>query len=93
MAQLELVRSVTVMRQHTKMIVRFVFRLSFGLLALITGWALISWVCYNEFIHRLPGYTGAHWWEPFGIAPAMIGTGIYWLRTLRTPPEIEPRKT
>jgi hypothetical protein len=35
-------------------------------------------------IHRFPQYTGTHWWEPFGIAPAMIGVGIYWLRTLRS---------
>ena len=81
------------MRKRAKTIVLFVFRLSFGLLALLMGCALISWVCYNEFIHRLPQYTGTHWWEPFGIAPAMIGIGIYWLRTLRVPSEIEPEKT
>jgi hypothetical protein len=56
------------------------FRLIFGLLAVLLGSALILWVCYNEFIHRLPGYTETHWWEPFGIGPAMIVTGVYWLR-------------
>ena len=59
------------------------FRLTFGLLALIMGFGLILWICYNEFIHRFPQYTGTHWWEPFGIGPAMIAIGIYWLRTMR----------
>ena len=62
---------------------RFLLRLTFGLLASLIGAAIIVWICYNEFIERLPQYTGTHWWEPFGIAPAMIGIGVYWLRGLR----------
>ena len=64
--------------------VRFVFRLTVGILALLIGSAIIVWICYNQFIHRLPQYHGFHWWEPLGIAPAMLGVGVYWLRGLRT---------
>ena len=64
-------------------ILRFVFRLTLGLLAIIMGSAVLLWICYNELIHRFRQYTGTHWWEPFGIAPAMIAVGVYWLRTLR----------
>jgi len=38
--------------------------------------------CYNEFVERLPQYSGFHWWEPFGIGPVLITTGWYWLRSL-----------
>jgi hypothetical protein len=59
-----------------------VFRFIFGVLAIIAGVAIIMWVCYNEFVERLPQYKGFHWWEPFGIAPALVSTGWYWLRGL-----------
>ena len=75
------------------MFARIAFRLTFGLVAVTMGSALILWVLYNEFIHRFPQYTGTHWWEPFGIGPAMIATGVYWLRTLRKPSENERTET
>ena len=62
---------------------RFIFRLTFGILAVVIGSAVIYWTCYNQFIKRLPQYQGFHWWEPLGIGPAMIGVGIYWLRGVK----------
>jgi hypothetical protein len=59
------------------------FHLTFGVMAILIGTAIIMWICYNEFVHRLPQYTGTHWWEPFGVAPGMIGVGIFWLRRVR----------
>jgi hypothetical protein len=50
-----------------------------GVLAIVIGLAIIAWIGYNEFVERLPQYTGFHWWEPFGIAPVLISTGWYWL--------------
>jgi hypothetical protein len=61
----------------------FAFRLVFGLLAVLIGISIIAWVCYNEFIARQSEYPGTSWWQPFGIAPLMIGIGVYWLRGLR----------
>ncbi len=58
-------------------------RLLFGLLAVFIGVAIIGWVCYNEFIAPQPEYPGTRWWQPLGIAPVMLGVGIYWLRGLR----------
>ena len=55
----------------------------FGVLAIVIGLAIIAWIGYNEFVERLPQYTGFHWWEPFGIAPLLVSTGWYWLRGLR----------
>ena len=52
----------------------------FGVLAIAIGLAIIAWIGYNEFVERLPQYTGFHWWEPFGMAP---GPGQHWLRSLR----------
>jgi hypothetical protein len=49
------------------MIARYIFRLTFGVLAVFLGLAIIAWVCYNEFIERLPQYGGFHWWEPFDL--------------------------
>ena len=54
-----------------------------GVLAIVIGLAIIAWIVYNEFVERLPQYTGFHWWEPFGMAPVLISTGWYWLRGLR----------
>ena len=54
-----------------------------GVLAIVIGLAIIAWIGYNEFVERLPQYTGFHWWEPFGIAPLLVSTGWYWLRGLR----------
>jgi len=50
-----------------------------GVLAIVIGLAIIAWIGYNEFVERLPQYTGFHWWEPFGIAPVLISTDWYWL--------------
>jgi hypothetical protein len=55
-----------------------------GVFAIAIGLAIIAWIGYNEFVERLPQYTGFHWWEPFGMAPVLVGTGWYWLRTLRS---------
>jgi hypothetical protein len=76
-----------------KTVSRVAFRLAFGVLAVVMGSVIIGWVLWNELIHHFPQYTGTHWWEPFGIGPAMIATGIYWLRTLRQPSDKERTKT
>ena len=60
-----------------------VLRRTLGVLAIVIGLAIIAWIGYNEFVERLPQYTGFHWWEPFGMAPVLISTGWYWLRGLR----------
>jgi hypothetical protein len=73
------------MKLHVRAIVRTAFRLTLGVLAILFGATIILWVCYNELVHRLPQYTGTHWWAPLGIGPVMIGTGVYWLRSLRSP--------
>ena len=64
------------------MVARYIVRLTFGVLAVILGVAIIAWVCYNEFVERLPQDDGFRWWEPFGIAPALVTTGWIWLRSL-----------
>jgi len=53
----------------------------FGVLAIVIGLAIIVWIGYSEFVECLPQYTGFHWWEPLGMAPLLISTGWYWLRT------------
>ena len=62
----------------------------FSLLALLIGCSIILWVLYNEFIHRLPEYQRPPLIGPFGIAPSMIGIGLYWgrqvIRQLRAHP-------
>jgi hypothetical protein len=73
------------MLRYLRVATRTPFRLVFGLLAIVLGCSLIVWIICNEFIHRFPEYTGTRWWEPFGIAPTVIGVGIYWLRTLHSP--------
>jgi hypothetical protein len=60
-----------------RLIVRFVS----GMLAIFSGVAIIGWICYNEFVERLPQYTGFQWWEPFGVGPVLISIGWYWIRT------------
>jgi len=57
------------------MVARYIFRLTFGVLAVLLGLAIIGWVCYNEFVERLPQYGGFRWWELFGIGPALVTTG------------------
>jgi hypothetical protein len=52
----------------------------FSILALIIGSSIIVWVIYNEFIHRLPDYERPPLAGFFGIAPLMIGAGLYWAR-------------
>jgi hypothetical protein len=81
------------MKKHLRAAARIAFLLTFGLLAVLMGAAIILWVLYNEFIHRLPQYTGTHWWHPLGIGPVLIGTGIYWLRSLRSPSAAEHTRT
>jgi hypothetical protein len=64
------------------MVARYIFRLTFGVLAVFLGLAIIAWVCYNEFIERLPQYDGFQCWEPFGIGPILVTIGWYWLKNL-----------
>ena len=52
----------------------------FSLLAVFIGSAIICWVLYNELIIRLPGFQRPPWAGTFGIAPTMIGIGLYWGR-------------
>jgi hypothetical protein len=47
---------------------------------MIIGCSIIVWVIYNEFIHRLPEYQRPPLAGPLGIAPAMIGVGVYWVK-------------
>src|SRR5436190_24242775 len=74
--ELALVRSIRiyVFSMRLSAVQRFLFRLSFGVLAIALGVGVIFWICYNELVHRFPQYTGMHWWEPFGIARTMIGS-------------------
>ncbi len=55
-------------------------KLIFALLALLMGISIILWVCYNEFIQRLPEYERPPFLGTFGIAPVMIAVGFYWAR-------------
>ena len=59
------------------MVAQMAFRLTFGLLAVVMGCGLILWVCYNEFIHRLPQYSGTHW-----LGAARHGSRYGWNRSL-----------
>jgi hypothetical protein len=52
----------------------------FSLLAVLIGCSIIVWVLYNELIHRLPEYRRPPLAGTFGIAPCMIGIGLYWGR-------------
>ena len=70
---------------------RFLFKLIFGSLAVLIGVGIIVWVCYNEFVERQPEYPGTSWWQPFGVAPAMIGVGVYWLRGLKNQEHLPER--
>ena|SRR5436190_14861940 len=38
---------------------------------------------YNEFVETFAKAHGFHWWEPFGMAPVLVSTGLYSLRSLR----------
>ncbi len=50
----------------------------FGLLALVSGVAIIAWVLYNSFVSRQPQYTGG--FLTLGIGPALVLFGVYWIR-------------
>ena len=50
----------------------------FGLVALVIGASVIMWVLYNTLIETLPQYKGGI--LVFGVAPALLLFGIYWLR-------------
>jgi hypothetical protein len=64
----------------------------FSLLAVLIGCSIILWVLYNELIHRLPDYQQPPLVGPFGIAPTMIGIGLYWgrqvIKQLRAQPVV-----
>jgi hypothetical protein len=70
-----------VRRRQFGVVAHMAFCLMFGMLAVVVGCGLILWVCYNELIHRLPQYSGTHWWEPLGAGPVLVGIGVYWLRS------------
>jgi hypothetical protein len=59
---------------------RLVLKGIFSLLAVLIGCSIILWVLYNELIHRLPEYQRPPLAGTFGIAPTMIGIGLYWGR-------------
>jgi hypothetical protein len=42
------------------MVAPYIFRFTFGALAVFLGLGIIAWVCYNEFVERLPQYGGFH---------------------------------
>ena len=52
----------------------------FSVLALLIGSIIIVWILYNEFIELQPHYDHPSYLPFFGIAPAMIGMGVYWGR-------------
>jgi len=52
----------------------------FSVLAVTIGFSIIIWIVYNEFIHRLPDYERPPLVGFFGIAPLMIGFGVYWAK-------------
>jgi hypothetical protein len=80
-------KCIIVKRKQFGVVARIASRLTFSLLGVVMGCGLVLWVCYNEFTHRLSQYSGAHWWEPLGAGPVMVGIGIYWLRSSRSPRE------
>lgn len=49
-----------------------------SVLALVIGGTIFGWVLYNDFVERLPAFNRPPWAPTFGIAPAMIGVGLYW---------------
>jgi len=57
-----------------KAVIQLMFRLTFGILAVGFGLAIICWICYNQFVERLPQSHSSHWWEPVGIGPVLIAT-------------------
>jgi hypothetical protein len=56
------------------------FYLTFGALALLFGLAIIGWVIYNEFIHKLPEFKRPPLVGYFGMGPVMSYFGWLWLR-------------
>jgi hypothetical protein len=61
----------------------FIFRLIFGILAVLIGLSIILWVLYNYLVARQPEFTGPMFFSGFGIGIPMLGMGIYWLRNLK----------
>ncbi len=49
-----------------------------GIISITLGAAIVVWVIYNSFIERQSEYTGG--FLTFGIGPALILVGWYWLR-------------
>ena len=60
-------------------IIRTLFYLVFGCIALCMGVIIILWVLYNEFIDRRPAFVRPPFFGFFGIAPTLCIIGIYWL--------------
>jgi hypothetical protein len=53
-----------------------------GLVSILFGVTIVVWVFYNVFIERQPSYTGpdmVYSLASFGIGPALIFVGWYWL--------------
>ena len=63
-------------------ILSLAFKALFSILAIIIGVFIIVWVIYNELIHRLPEYQRPPLAGPLGVAPAMIGIGVYWAKRI-----------
>jgi hypothetical protein len=81
------------MTRHRSMkTLRLLLKSVFALLAVLIGCSIILWVLYNEMIQRLPEYQPIPWAGTFGVAPSMIGVGLYWARQviqqLRAQPDI-----
>jgi hypothetical protein len=57
-----------------------ILKAAFSILAIGIGSSIIVWIIYNEFIHRLPDYERPPLVGFFGIAPLMIGFGVYWAK-------------
>ena len=49
-----------------------------GLVSIALGAAMVVWVVYNSFIERQAEYSGG--FLSFGLGPALILAGWYWLR-------------
>lgn len=59
------------------------FRLVFGVLAVLMGLSIIIWVLYNYLVERQPEFSGPKYFVGFGVALPMLSVGIYWLRNLK----------
>ena len=59
---------------------QYVFRLVFGVLALVTGLGILVWVGYNLLVQRQPEFTG---FRSVALPMAMVALGWKWLRGSR----------